>query len=97
MAKKTKAAKKPKFDTSFNFGAKQEMRLAAARSHAKVICFESTRGGKMVVEGSANLRTNSNIEQITLIADPDLHDWHAAWIDGLVAKHEGENDEGERE
>ena len=42
-------------------------------------------GGKMVLEGSANLRTNSNREQFCLLNHPGLHDWHALWIDELVS------------
>jgi hypothetical protein len=34
-----------------------------------------------VFEGSANLRTNKNIEQFTCIHDHALHDFHAGWID----------------
>ena len=37
---------------------------------------------------SANLRTNKNIEQMTAINDPGIHDWHAAWIDEKVRDHE---------
>lgn len=63
-------------------------RLAAARSHAKVITADLADGRKLVIEGSANLRTNSNREQLTAILDTALHDWHAAWIDELVTRHE---------
>ena len=64
-------------------------RIAAPRSHCKVIGFEF---GKtcLLLEGSANLRTNGNWEQFALINDRDLHDWHARWIDDLLAKHEAE-------
>jgi hypothetical protein len=45
---------------------------------------------KMAVEGSANLCSNGSArEQVSLIHDAPLHDWHATWIDALVAKHEG--------
>lgn len=57
------------------------MPIAAPRSHAKVTCLHFTDGAKLVFEGSANLRTNGNIEQFALFNDPELHDWHAAWID----------------
>jgi hypothetical protein len=67
--------------------------LAAARNHCKVVCFDFIAGGKLVMEGSANLRTNSNREQFCLVADPALHDWHAAWIDEQVTKHEGDTRE----
>ena len=59
-------------------------RFAAARSHAKVICMDFGQGGKMVLEGSANLRTNSNREQFCLLSHDALHDWHAQWVDDLV-------------
>jgi hypothetical protein len=56
--------------------------IAAPRCHAKVTCLQFADGAKLVFEGSANLRTNGNIEQFALVNDPELHDWHAAWIDG---------------
>jgi hypothetical protein len=61
-------------------------RLAAARSHAKVVCMEMEAGDRLVLEGSANLRTNSNIEQFCLLNHAGLHDWHAQWIDDLVSR-----------
>jgi hypothetical protein len=45
-------------------------------------------GACLVLETSANLRTNSNQEQLTLINDRPLCDWHGAWIDALLARHE---------
>lgn len=70
---------------------------AAARSHAKVVTLDLLCGAKLALEGSANLRTNSNREQFALVNDTGLHDWHAAWIDGLVSRHEGESADGPRE
>jgi hypothetical protein len=67
-------------------------RTAAARTHAKVICIDLASGTKLSLEGSANLRSNSNCEQFVLVNDTELHNWHAAWIDDLVARHEGGND-----
>lgn len=59
-------------------------RVAFAESHAKVVCFDLGPGDALVFEGSANLRTNRNREQLTIIRDRRTHDWHAGWIDGLV-------------
>jgi hypothetical protein len=70
-------------------------RAAAARSHCKVVTLACADGRKFSLEGSANLRTNSNREQIALTQDATLHDWHAAWIDQLVTAHEGEGTQGE--
>jgi hypothetical protein len=65
-------------------------RCAAARTHAKVITLDLASGAKLALEGSANLRSNGNREQFALVHDAGLHDWHAAWIDDLVTRHEGE-------
>jgi hypothetical protein len=67
----------------------QGHRLAASRNHCKVCCMLFKDGGRFALEGSANLRTNSNNEQFALFNDAELHDWHAAWIDDQVSKHEG--------
>ena len=42
------------------------------------------RAATLVFEGSANLRTNGNREQLTAIRDAELCHWHSAWIDSLV-------------
>jgi hypothetical protein len=65
-------------------------RLAAARSHAKVVCMEMADGDRLVLEGSANLRTNSNIEQFCLLNHAALHDFHAGWLEPLVSHGEGD-------
>lgn len=59
-------------------------KLAAARSHCKVVAFDLGPGDGLVFEGSANLRTNKNREQLAVTRDRGLHDWHAGWIDQLV-------------
>ena len=66
-------------------------RIAAARSHCKVVCFEfRDQTTPLVFEGSANLRKNGDREQLTAIRSRELHDWHAAWIDELVSAHRGD-------
>ena len=65
------------------------VRLASARSHCKVVCYDLGPGDGLVFEGSANLRTNRNREQLTIIRDRETHDWHATWIDRLVSDGEG--------
>jgi hypothetical protein len=64
-------------------------RLAAARNHCKVVCFDLGANDGLVFEGSANLRSNRNREQLTAIRDRQLHDWHAAWIDDMVKADDG--------
>src|SRR5215208_4677573 len=63
--------------------------VAAHKTHAKVIALEFP-SAKLSVEGSANLRSNRSVEQVMLARHGGLCDWHAAWIDELVAKHEGD-------
>lgn len=66
---------------------------AAARSHCKVVAFDVADDDGSVIEGSANLRTNKNREQLCVIRDCGLHDWHAAWIDEMVSRGEEEAEE----
>jgi hypothetical protein len=63
-------------------------RVAAARSHCKVVTVALADGRRYTLEGSANLRTNKNAEQFALTQDPALHDWYALWLDSQVTTHE---------
>jgi hypothetical protein len=69
-------------------------RLAAARNHCKV-CLLDFGERRLVLEGSPNLRTNGNWEQLAIIQDAALHTWHATWIDQLVSRHEADDAEEE--
>lgn len=60
------------------------VRIVSARSHAKVTAFDLGPGDGLVMEGSANLRTNRNQEQLIVIRDRGTHDFHAGWIDRLT-------------
>ena len=56
------------------------------RNHAKVILLPfARRPDRLVIEGSANLRSSDNLEQVVLFNDSESHDFHAAWIDDLAA------------
>ncbi len=65
-------------------GAQHQCRHA--RSHAKVTIFQWEDGSCIVIEGSANLRSNGNAEFITLFADPEkqLCRHHQAWIEDVI-------------
>jgi len=68
-------------------------RMAAAKTHAKIVLFEFRDGScPLVFEGSANLRKNDSLEQLTAVRDRAVHDWHAAWIDRLVTTHADDDD-----
>jgi hypothetical protein len=63
-------------------------RVAAARSHCKVVTMALEDGRRYVLEGSANLRTNHNLEQFALARDPRLHAHYDAWLAAMVMRHE---------
>jgi hypothetical protein len=61
-------------------------RVVAGLIHAKILLMQLTDGRGFVVESSANLRSCSSIEQITLTHDVDLLDFHRAWIGELFTR-----------
>ena len=67
---------------------KRGQRVAAARSHCKIVTLALEDGRCYTLEGSANLRTNKNQEQFALTQDVLLHRWYAQWIEDMVTKHE---------
>jgi hypothetical protein len=62
-------------------------RVAAARSHAKVVTLALADGRRYVLEGSANLRTNKNLEQFALTQGTDLHGFYDTWLRSMVDAH----------
>jgi len=55
-------------------------RIAACRSHVKLIGMELSDGRAFVVESSANLRSCRTIEQFTMTADRGVLEFHRAWM-----------------
>lgn len=70
-------------------------RIAAARTHAKVVTLALADGTRYAIEGSANLRHNDCREQIAVVNDAGVHDFHAGWIGELIARHEGDEKDAE--
>ncbi len=62
-------------------------RVAAARSHCKVITFALADGRRYVLEGSANLRTSRNQEQFALSRDAGLYSFYDGWLNEMVTTH----------
>jgi hypothetical protein len=58
-------------------------RFLSVRTHAKLLLIELADGRTVTVESSANLRSCKNIEQVSVIGDPQLYDFHRTWIDEL--------------
>lgn len=61
--------------------------LAVADIHTKTVHFETEGGKKIVIHGSANLRSSGNIEQFTLEENPDLYDFYEEKFKLLIAKY----------
>lgn len=62
-------------------------RLVITRSHAKVILLPTAGGDHYIIEGSANLRSSDNLEQMLILNDQETHDFHAEWMDDLARDH----------
>jgi hypothetical protein len=69
---------------------KRDQRLAVARVHAKVVCLAAADGGCWALESSANLRSCDCWENLTIIRDAAVHDFHSDWIEKQVTAHEGD-------
>jgi hypothetical protein len=61
-------------------------RVAAVRTHAKVLCFELTDGRPIVIESSANLRSCHNAEACCITSDAGLLEFHREWITYLLGQ-----------
>src|SRR6185437_2086609 len=59
-------------------------RIAALRSHAKIIAMALSDGRRFTVESSANLRSCRNLEQIAMHEGDDLYQFHSGWIAEVI-------------
>jgi len=64
-----------------------KFQLSVARSHTKVVCIETHCGMKIVIHGSANLRSSDNVEQLMIEECEDLHDFNIEHVDALIEKY----------
>lgn len=72
----------------------RKQRAACCNCHAKVVTMRFATGERLSLEGSMNVAGNGSVlEQFALIHDAGLHDFHARWIDGLLDKHEGREED----
>lgn len=60
---------------------------AAAGTHCKLCLFETLQGNKLVMHGSANLRSSGNIEQFVLEENPALYDFNHAYQQRILARY----------
>lgn len=52
-----------------------KFQLAVAGTHCKTVLIETVGGSKVVIHGSANLRSSSNLEHICIEENPPLYDF----------------------
>lgn len=60
--------------------------LAVAFVHTKTVHFETLGGKKIVIHGSANLRTSGNCEQFTIEENPELHDFYEERFNPIIER-----------
>ncbi|KEQ31199.1 hypothetical protein N180_02825 [Pedobacter antarcticus 4BY] len=60
--------------------------LAAASTHCKICIFETHCGNHVVIHGSANLRSSSNIEQIVIEENKVLYDFNNEYQNHIIDK-----------
>lgn len=68
-----------------DFGNK--FQLSVASIHTKTAQFETLGGRKVVIHGSANLRSSGNIEQFTIEENPELYDFYDDHLSRIAEKY----------
>jgi len=61
-----------------------KFQLAVASTHCKMCIFETYGGKKIVMHGSANLRSSSNIEQLVIEESKDLYDFNDEYQNRII-------------
>ena len=63
-----------------------KFQLAVCRTHCKLCIIELYNGLKLVIHGSANLRTSANIEQFTIEESETFFDFQNEYQDRIIEK-----------
>lgn len=58
--------------------------MAVCRNHMKAVTILTDRGNKIVMHGSANLRSSDNLEQFSLTFDDDLYNFITDFNDKII-------------
>lgn len=67
--------------------AENTFQLSVVRSHCKIAQFITAGGRKIVMHGSANLRSSANIEQFTIEENPELYDFYEQSIFSVIIEN----------
>jgi hypothetical protein len=71
--------------------ANPNIRCAFVYNHSKVCALETSDGNHYVFEGSGNCTDNARIEQFVYENNQQTYDFHAAWMDKLIAEYGSQN------
>jgi hypothetical protein len=71
--------------------AKENVSLAFAWSHAKVMLCKTRCGKHLVFEGSGNLSDNARIEQYLIEDCAEMYDFHKKWMDEIHRGAKGDD------
>ena len=61
--------------------------LAVAGSHTKIMLLKMKTGQKIVLHGSANLRSSSSLEQVMIETNEHLYDFNYEWHKAILDKY----------
>ena len=61
--------------------------IAFADCHTKIFLLILENGTKIVIKGSANLRSSGNIEEMEIEQNANLYDFHKDWHDKIIDKY----------
>lgn len=65
--------------------------MAVCAAHTKTCTFETLGGRKIIIHGSANLRSSGNIEQFTIEENAELYDFYNEHTDKLIEAYKTVN------
>lgn len=65
-------------------GERRGGRVAALRTHSKLILMEISDGRCFTIEGSGNLRSCKSIEQFVMTNDRPLLEFHRGWLEDYI-------------
>lgn len=69
---------------------KYDFQLAVCRTHTKITLIE-TEDKKIVIHGSANLRSSDNVEAISIEENEGLFDFNKSWHDAIIEEYKTVN------
>ena len=70
-----------------NLDIDNKFQLASAGTHCKTYQFETEGGKKIIIHGSVNLRSSSNIEQFVIEDNSELYDFNLEYQNRILEKY----------